>query len=189
MKWPKDVDLAVLCVIFNNNHDNSWGGRTGCSEGPNSVERNLLESWALWLHICFIRAFLLRHPSIHPFQSPWGTLLGQILCLPCRFAGKLLSRLFLQLSKIRYSVWFTYDVLPLCGLATRLNLIIFLFMFLDCVLTVSCLFLDYIWHSELFSQLLLSSWKGSFIPGVCGLLAGFLYKSNILGIKKVKVGH
>ncbi|KAG0610681.1 hypothetical protein M758_7G083600 [Ceratodon purpureus] len=35
-------------------------------------------------------------------------------------------------------------------------------------------------------QLLLSSWKRSLIPGVCGLLAGFLYKSNILGIKKLK---
>ncbi|KAG0603678.1 hypothetical protein M758_10G112900 [Ceratodon purpureus] len=35
-------------------------------------------------------------------------------------------------------------------------------------------------------QLLLSSWKRSLIPGICGLLAGFLYKSNILGIRKVK---
>ncbi|XP_024383933.1 rhomboid-like protein 18 isoform X2 [Physcomitrium patens] len=35
-------------------------------------------------------------------------------------------------------------------------------------------------------QLLLSSWKQSLIPGVCGLVAGFLYKSNVLGIKKVK---
>jgi membrane associated rhomboid family serine protease len=35
-------------------------------------------------------------------------------------------------------------------------------------------------------QLLLSSWKRSLIPGVCGLLAGFIYKSNMLGIRKVK---
>lgn len=35
-------------------------------------------------------------------------------------------------------------------------------------------------------QLLLSSWTQSLVPGVCGLLAGLLYKSNILGIRKVK---
>eukprot|EP01018_Ginkgo_biloba_P000796 Gb_24078 [translate_table: standard] len=35
-------------------------------------------------------------------------------------------------------------------------------------------------------QLLLSSWKKSFIPGVCGVLAGMLYRMNVLGIQRIK---
>lgn len=36
-------------------------------------------------------------------------------------------------------------------------------------------------------QLLLSSWKRSILPGVCGILAGFIYRLNILRIRKAKV--
>jgi hypothetical protein len=36
-------------------------------------------------------------------------------------------------------------------------------------------------------QLLLSSWKRSLVPGICGVIAGFIYKSNVLGIRRVKV--
>jgi hypothetical protein len=36
-------------------------------------------------------------------------------------------------------------------------------------------------------QLLLSSWKRSFIPGICGLIAGSLYRLNVLGIRRMKV--
>eukprot|EP00250_Pteridium_aquilinum_P022918 c25908_g1_i1 orf=517-1401(-) len=35
-------------------------------------------------------------------------------------------------------------------------------------------------------QLLLSAWKRSFIPGICGLLAGAAYRMNVLGIRQVK---
>ncbi|CAN1148253.1 Rhomboid-like protein 20 [Linum perenne] len=35
-------------------------------------------------------------------------------------------------------------------------------------------------------QLLLSSWKRSVIPGICGILAGSLYRLNLLGIRKAK---
>ncbi|EXC34971.1 hypothetical protein L484_014698 [Morus notabilis] len=35
-------------------------------------------------------------------------------------------------------------------------------------------------------QLLLSSWKRSILPGVCGILAGFIYRLNILRIRKAK---
>lgn len=35
-------------------------------------------------------------------------------------------------------------------------------------------------------QLLLSSWKRSLIPGLCGILAGFLYRSNVLRIRRLK---
>ncbi|CAA7060515.1 unnamed protein product [Microthlaspi erraticum] len=35
-------------------------------------------------------------------------------------------------------------------------------------------------------QLLLSSWKRSLFPGVCGIIAGSLYRLNILGIRKAK---
>ncbi|CAN1173527.1 Rhomboid-like protein 20 [Linum perenne] len=35
-------------------------------------------------------------------------------------------------------------------------------------------------------QLLLSSWKRSVIPGICGILAGSLYRLNFLGIRKAK---
>ncbi|KAG0467400.1 hypothetical protein HPP92_018368 [Vanilla planifolia] len=35
-------------------------------------------------------------------------------------------------------------------------------------------------------QLLFSSWKSSMVPGICGLLAGSLYRLNLLGIRKVK---
>ncbi|KAL5720251.1 Rhomboid-like protein 20 [Ranunculus cassubicifolius] len=35
-------------------------------------------------------------------------------------------------------------------------------------------------------QLLLSSWKRSLLPGACGVLAGFLYRLNFLGIRKIK---
>ncbi|XP_010525469.1 PREDICTED: rhomboid-like protein 20 isoform X2 [Tarenaya hassleriana] len=35
-------------------------------------------------------------------------------------------------------------------------------------------------------QLLLSSWKRSIFPGVCGILAGSLYRLNFLGIRKAK---
>ncbi|CAN8236475.1 unnamed protein product [Cochlearia groenlandica] len=35
-------------------------------------------------------------------------------------------------------------------------------------------------------QLLLSSWKRSIFPGVCGIIAGSLYRLNILGIRKAK---
>lgn len=36
-------------------------------------------------------------------------------------------------------------------------------------------------------QLLLSSWKRSFIPGICGLIAGLLYRLNVLGIRRMKM--
>lgn len=36
-------------------------------------------------------------------------------------------------------------------------------------------------------QLLLSSWKRSFIPGFCGVLAGLLYRMNIFRIQKLKL--
>ncbi|XP_019084905.1 PREDICTED: rhomboid-like protein 20 isoform X2 [Camelina sativa] len=35
-------------------------------------------------------------------------------------------------------------------------------------------------------QLLLSSWKRSIFPGICGIIAGSLYRLNILGIRKAK---
>ncbi|KAL6849949.1 hypothetical protein ACP4OV_020576 [Aristida adscensionis] len=36
-------------------------------------------------------------------------------------------------------------------------------------------------------QLLLSSWKRSFIPGIFGLVAGSLYRLNVLGIRRMKI--
>jgi hypothetical protein len=36
-------------------------------------------------------------------------------------------------------------------------------------------------------QLLLSSGKRSLIPGICGLIAGSLYRLNVLGIRRMKV--
>ncbi len=42
-------------------------------------------------------------------------------------------------------------------------------------------------HVGVFLQLLLSSWKRSLVPGICGVIAGFIYKSNVLGIRRVKV--
>ncbi|KAM0830912.1 hypothetical protein ACQ4PT_065895 [Festuca glaucescens] len=36
-------------------------------------------------------------------------------------------------------------------------------------------------------QLLLSSWKRSFIPGICGLIAGSLYRLNVLGVRRMKL--
>ncbi|KAH9310168.1 hypothetical protein KI387_038079, partial [Taxus chinensis] len=36
-------------------------------------------------------------------------------------------------------------------------------------------------------QLLLSSWKRSFIPGICGMLAGLLYRMNIFRIQRIKL--
>jgi len=36
-------------------------------------------------------------------------------------------------------------------------------------------------------QLLLSSGKRSFIPGICGLLTGFAYRFNFLGAKRLKI--
>ncbi|XP_019457995.1 PREDICTED: rhomboid-like protein 20 [Lupinus angustifolius] len=35
-------------------------------------------------------------------------------------------------------------------------------------------------------QLLLSSWRRSIIPGICGILAGALYRSNVFYIRKAK---
>ncbi|RZS17539.1 hypothetical protein BHM03_00049692 [Ensete ventricosum] len=35
-------------------------------------------------------------------------------------------------------------------------------------------------------QLLLCGWKWSFIPGICGVLAGFLYRVNAFGIRRLK---
>nr|XP_043636334.1 rhomboid-like protein 20 [Erigeron canadensis] len=35
-------------------------------------------------------------------------------------------------------------------------------------------------------QLLLSSWKRSLIPGLCGIIAGSLYRSNVLRIRRLK---
>lgn len=35
-------------------------------------------------------------------------------------------------------------------------------------------------------QLLLSSWKQSLVPGIAGILAGFLYRANVVGIRKLK---
>eukprot|EP00245_Coleochaete_scutata_P007020 TRINITY_DN2198_c0_g1_i1.p1 TRINITY_DN2198_c0_g1~~TRINITY_DN2198_c0_g1_i1.p1 ORF type:complete len:312 (+),score=26.38 TRINITY_DN2198_c0_g1_i1:334-1269(+) len=35
-------------------------------------------------------------------------------------------------------------------------------------------------------QLLLSSWTRSLMPGLCGILAGFTYRSNILGVRRLK---
>lgn len=36
-------------------------------------------------------------------------------------------------------------------------------------------------------QLLLSSWRRSILPGICGILAGSLYRLNVFGIRKAKV--
>ncbi|KAK9671193.1 hypothetical protein RND81_12G012500 [Saponaria officinalis] len=36
-------------------------------------------------------------------------------------------------------------------------------------------------------QLLLSSWKRSIVPGICGVIAGFLYRLNIFYIRKAKL--
>ncbi|KAK8918787.1 hypothetical protein KSP39_PZI021215 [Platanthera zijinensis] len=36
-------------------------------------------------------------------------------------------------------------------------------------------------------QLFLSSWKRSFLPTICGLVAGFLYRLNVLGVRKFKI--
>ncbi|KAG6743692.1 hypothetical protein POTOM_052393 [Populus tomentosa] len=36
-------------------------------------------------------------------------------------------------------------------------------------------------------QLLFSSWKRSILPGICGILAGSLYRLNLFGIRKAKV--
>ncbi|KAH9621647.1 hypothetical protein KSS87_003125 [Heliosperma pusillum] len=36
-------------------------------------------------------------------------------------------------------------------------------------------------------QLLLSSWKRSMLPGICGVTAGFLYRMNIFYIRKAKL--
>nr|KJB78468.1 hypothetical protein B456_013G001400 [Gossypium raimondii] len=36
-------------------------------------------------------------------------------------------------------------------------------------------------------QLLLSSWKRSLLPGICGILAGSLYRLNVFRIRKAKV--
>ncbi|KAF9593756.1 hypothetical protein IFM89_024924 [Coptis chinensis] len=35
-------------------------------------------------------------------------------------------------------------------------------------------------------QLLFSSWKRSIMPGICGVLAGLLYRSNIFGVRRIK---
>eukprot|EP00268_Persea_americana_P054866 TRINITY_DN632_c1_g1_i1.p1 TRINITY_DN632_c1_g1~~TRINITY_DN632_c1_g1_i1.p1 ORF type:complete len:296 (+),score=23.20 TRINITY_DN632_c1_g1_i1:359-1246(+) len=36
-------------------------------------------------------------------------------------------------------------------------------------------------------QLLLSSWKKSILPGLCGVLAGSMYRCNVFGIRKMKL--
>ncbi|KAL9232638.1 hypothetical protein vseg_007724 [Gypsophila vaccaria] len=36
-------------------------------------------------------------------------------------------------------------------------------------------------------QLLLSSWKKSIVPGICGVIAGFLYRLNLFYIRKAKL--
>ncbi|XP_074320561.1 rhomboid-like protein 20 [Silene latifolia] len=38
-------------------------------------------------------------------------------------------------------------------------------------------------------QLLLSSWKRSILPGICGVIAGFLYRMNIFSIRKAKLPY
>ncbi|KAM7269042.1 hypothetical protein ACFE04_024539 [Oxalis oulophora] len=35
-------------------------------------------------------------------------------------------------------------------------------------------------------RLILSSWRRSIVPGICGLIAGSLYRLNIFGIQKMK---
>ncbi|XP_022889272.1 rhomboid-like protein 20, partial [Olea europaea var. sylvestris] len=35
-------------------------------------------------------------------------------------------------------------------------------------------------------QLLLSSWKKSMVPGICGILAGSLYRLNVLHVRRIK---
>lgn len=35
-------------------------------------------------------------------------------------------------------------------------------------------------------QLLLSSWRRSLVPGICGILAGVLYRVNLFGIRRIK---
>ncbi|XP_011620740.1 rhomboid-like protein 20 isoform X2 [Amborella trichopoda] len=35
-------------------------------------------------------------------------------------------------------------------------------------------------------QLLLSSWKRSLLPGICGVLAGISYRLNVFGIRRIK---
>ncbi|GAB2267126.1 Rhomboid-like protein 20 [Dionaea muscipula] len=38
-------------------------------------------------------------------------------------------------------------------------------------------------------QLLLSSWKRSILPGMCGILAGFLYGMNFFYVRRIKFPH
>lgn len=37
------------------------------------------------------------------------------------------------------------------------------------------------------AQLLLTSWKRTFIPGICGILAGTMYRVNFLGMRKFRI--
>lgn len=53
-----------------------------------------------------------------------------------------------------------------------------------CVLSVDLSDKSFVYLAGL--QLLLSSWKQSLIPGLSGVLAGFLYRANFLGVRKWK---
>lgn len=78
----------------------------------------------------------------------------------------------------------------LAGLQVRLTRIIhakrrqffYLFYFSSCLLYKPI-------KSNLFFQLLLSSWKRSILPGVCGILAGSLYRLNLFRIRRAKVAY
>jgi hypothetical protein len=40
-----------------------------------------------------------------------------------------------------------------------------------------------------FKKLLLSSWRRSLVPGICGLIAASLYRFNVFGIRRLKVSQ
>ena len=73
----------------------------------------------------------------------------------------------------------------LAGLQVKFGLCrTFLIPFLSCSI---CLFFLLQTFKEFVFQLLLSSWKRSIFPGICGFVAGSLYRLNFFYIRKAKV--
>ncbi|XP_031115708.1 rhomboid-like protein 20 [Ipomoea triloba] len=95
-----------------------------------------------------------------------------------------------QIGSNKYSVFILFSVivsLLLETIALKLLKVNCKYLFVGKIFPC-CLssFLCYQYSEFLFLQLLFSSWKRSILPGLCGILAGCLYRMNVFRIRRVK---
>lgn len=156
--------------------------------------------WTIWAYICFVCPLLFWHTSLNKVSCVQPQLLWQDLYLSSWSSGNLPRllpgcRLYYCLNPFCNFLTFSRGLKSIACLFSRTFWLFFvihiIIHFLRHPFSWIIVFPESTYLLKLLSilQLLLSSWKRSMLPGICGILAGALYRTNILRIRRVKVVH